>query len=160
MVFRSVSDDRKIANQIHRHCVDEGRRSEATTAQPLRRTLTSRSEVKRGEATRRETKKRHVERMTRLPTKRMATACWDFIVAKRTLRKVAPMLDFSSLQDANRDFNPQIIHICLWMCWGQFCPLCRQTPWSAKSRLDMHSTRGSQSADDGSSLRPHTYMQG
>ena len=32
-------------------------------------------------------KKRHVESMTRLPTKRMATACWDFIVAKSTPRK-------------------------------------------------------------------------
>src|ERR1019366_4780904 len=140
-----VGDDRKIADQIHRHCVDEGRRSGPTTARPLRRTLTSRGEVKRGEATLRETKKRHVERMTRLPTKRMATACWDFIVAKRTLRKAAPMLDFSSLRDANTNFNQQIIHICLWMLWGQFYPPLRQTPLIPNSGFDMRSSRGLQS---------------
>src|SRR5687767_1278661 len=47
-------------------------------------------------------KKRHVQNETRLPTKRMATACWAFIVAKSTLRKSAPMLVFRSLQGANR----------------------------------------------------------
>ena len=39
--------------------------------------------------------------MTRLPTKRMATACWAFIVAKRIPRRAAPLLDFGSLRDAN-----------------------------------------------------------
>jgi hypothetical protein len=41
--------------------------------------------------------------MTRLPTKRMATACWDFIVAKSTRPKPAPMLVFRSLQGTNRE---------------------------------------------------------
>jgi hypothetical protein len=66
------------------------------------------------------TKKRHVESMTRLPTKRMATACWDFIVVKRDPLQTAPLLDFSSLQRANRISHPQFIHKCLWMAWGQF----------------------------------------
>jgi hypothetical protein len=39
-------------------------------------------------------KKRHVESVTRLPTKRMATACWDFIVVKRGWLQTAPLLDF------------------------------------------------------------------
>jgi hypothetical protein len=58
--------------------------------------------------------------MTRLPTKRMATACWDFIVVKRDPLQTAPLLDFSSLQRANRISHPQFIHKCLWMAWGQF----------------------------------------
>jgi hypothetical protein len=66
------------------------------------------------------TKKRHVESMTRLPTKRMATACWDFIVVKRGMLQTAPLLDFSSLQPANRISHPQFIHKCMWMAWGQF----------------------------------------
>jgi len=49
-------------------------------------------------------KKRHVELLTRLPTKRMATACWAFIVAKSTLPKTAPLLDFVSLHGANIKF--------------------------------------------------------
>jgi hypothetical protein len=49
-------------------------------------------------------KKRHVELLTRLPTKRMATACWAFIVAKSTLLKTAPVLDFVSLHRANSNF--------------------------------------------------------
>jgi len=43
--------------------------------------LISRSDVKAQRAVP-EPKKRHVETVTRLPTKRMATACWAFIVAK------------------------------------------------------------------------------
>lgn len=66
------------------------------------------------------TKKRHVELLTRLPTKRMATACWDFIVAKSTRRKIAPLLDLSSLQLANMKKRPQVIHKCLWVAWGYF----------------------------------------
>src|SRR5688572_3725784 len=50
-------------------------------------------------------KKRHVQEKTRLPTKRMATACWALIVAKRTPRKAAPLLDFASLHAANT-INP------------------------------------------------------
>jgi hypothetical protein len=68
-------------------------------------------------------KKRHVETLTRLPTKRMATACWDFIVAKSTPPEPAPMLDFSSLQGANMDFHPQVMHKDLWMAWGYFSEL-------------------------------------
>jgi hypothetical protein len=55
-------------------------------------------------------KKRHVEVVTRLPTKRMATACWAFIVAKSTPPKTAPMLDFSSLQGTNKQIHQQLIH--------------------------------------------------
>jgi hypothetical protein len=63
-------------------------------------------------------KKRHVESVTRLPTKRMATACWDFIVVKRDALQTAPLLDFSSLHAANRKNHPQLIHKPLWMDWG------------------------------------------
>jgi hypothetical protein len=64
------------------------------------------------------TKKRHVEVVTRLPTKRMATACWAFIVAKSTPRKTAPLLDFSSLRATNIEFHPQLIHKSMWTSWG------------------------------------------
>jgi len=63
-------------------------------------------------------KKRHVKEVTRLPTKRMATACWAFIVAKSTPRKTAPILDFSSLHAANSEFHPQLIHKSMWTTWG------------------------------------------
>jgi len=65
-----------------------------------------------------ETKKRHVESMTRLPTKRMATACWDFIVVKRAALQTAPLLDFLPLQSANRISHQQLIHKALWIVWG------------------------------------------
>jgi hypothetical protein len=77
----------------------------------------------------------------------MATACWDFIVAKTTLREGAPMLDFSSLRGANTNINQQVIHICLWMCWGQFSPLHRQMPKATNSPLDMPSSRSREAAD-------------
>jgi hypothetical protein len=57
-----------------------------------------------------ETKKRHVETVTRLPTKRMATACWAFIVAKSTLLETAPVLHFPSLPVANRKRCAQFMH--------------------------------------------------
>jgi hypothetical protein len=63
-------------------------------------------------------KKRHVELLTRLPTKRLATACWAFIVAKRPKPETAPLLDFLPLRVANNDFHPQVIHKCLWVNWG------------------------------------------
>jgi hypothetical protein len=63
-------------------------------------------------------KKRHVEEVTRLPTKRMATACWAFIVAKSTLLKTAPFLDFSSLHGANSKIYQQVIHKSMWTAWG------------------------------------------
>jgi hypothetical protein len=33
----------------------------------------------------------------------MATACWDFIVARTTRRKTAPLLDLFSLQVTNKE---------------------------------------------------------
>jgi hypothetical protein len=65
-------------------------------------------------------KKRRVESVTRLPTKRMATACWDFIVAKATPLEPAPTLDISSLRGTNMKLHQQLIHNLLWMHWGQF----------------------------------------
>jgi hypothetical protein len=59
--------------------------------------------------------------LTRLPTKRLATACWDFIVVKTAGLQTAPLLDFSSLQPANTKIHQQVIHKVLWMSWGQFC---------------------------------------
>jgi hypothetical protein len=92
--------------------------AEDTTAKPLRRKLTSRSDVKARSAVL-EAKKRHVKKPTRLPTKRMATACWAFIVATRIGRKTAPMLDFSALRVANTKTYKQLMHRCLWVFWGQ-----------------------------------------
>jgi hypothetical protein len=83
----------------------------------MRRKLTSHSDVKARSAVLKP-KKRHVERLTRLPTKRMATACWAFIVAKSTRRETAPILDFSSLQSANSKIHQQLIHKGLWTAWG------------------------------------------
>jgi hypothetical protein len=48
--------------------------------------------------------------MTRLPTERLATACWAFIVAKTTEPEPAPMLVFWPLQVANRKFYTQLIN--------------------------------------------------
>lgn len=58
--------------------------------------------------------------MTRLPTKRMATACWTFIVAKSARLETAPTLDFLSLQAANIKSFPHFIHKALWISWGYF----------------------------------------
>jgi hypothetical protein len=55
-------------------------------------------------------KKRRVQEETRLPTKRMATACWALIVAKSIPRKAAPMLDFASLWGTNKESYKQIIN--------------------------------------------------
>jgi hypothetical protein len=63
-------------------------------------------------------KKRHVETVTRLPTKRMATACWAFIVAKSTPLKTAPLLDSEPLRAANTVIRQHVIHNALWMYWG------------------------------------------
>jgi hypothetical protein len=63
-------------------------------------------------------KKRHVEEVTRLPTKRMATACWAFIVAKSTLLETAPLLDFFPLRATNIEINSQLIHKSMWTPWG------------------------------------------
>jgi hypothetical protein len=66
----------------------------------------------------RKLKKRHVQTVTRLPTKRMATACWAFIVAKSTPLETAPLLDFKPLRSANTQIHPQVVHIGMWMRWG------------------------------------------
>ena len=58
--------------------------------------------------------------MTRLPTKRMATACWDFIVATAIPLEPAPTLVISSLRGTNMKIYQQLIHNLLWMGWGQF----------------------------------------
>jgi hypothetical protein len=65
-------------------------------------------------------KKRRVEEWTRLPTKRMATACWAFILATASPPKAAPMLVFLSLQGTNKEIHQQLIHKAVWMAWGQF----------------------------------------
>ncbi|WP_280154620.1 hypothetical protein [Piscinibacter sp. XHJ-5] len=65
-----------------------------------------------------ELKKRHVEVVTRLPTKRMATACWAFIVAKSTPLETAPLLDFFPLRASNKEIHPHFIHKTLWTAWG------------------------------------------
>src|SRR5258705_9082530 len=93
-----------------------------TTTKSLRWRLISRSDVKARRAVPKP-KKRHVESVTRLPTKRMATACWDFIVVKTARLQTAPLLDFFSLQAANRIIYQQDIHKALWMSWGLFQPV-------------------------------------
>jgi hypothetical protein len=67
------------------------------TARPFQRKLKSRSDVKARSAVLK-LKKRHVKTLTRLPTKRMATACWAFIVVKSAGPQTAPLLDFTPLQ--------------------------------------------------------------
>jgi hypothetical protein len=62
-------------------------------------------------------KKRHVETVTRLPTKRMATACWAFIVAKSPPLETAPLLDFWPLRTANTE-SVHMLSTGLWMFWG------------------------------------------
>jgi hypothetical protein len=74
-----------------------------------------------GAKRRAEAKKKARRTPTRLPTKRMATACWAFIVAKSTAPKAAPMLDFCSLQRANKKIYPHIINKALWTAWGYSC---------------------------------------
>jgi hypothetical protein len=77
-------------------------------------------------------KKRRVESMTRLPTKRMATACWAFIVAKATLLEPAPTLDISSLRGTNMKNHQQLIHNALWIGWGHLQALSLRLPGALK----------------------------
>ena len=51
--------------------------------------------------------------MTRLPTERLATACWDFIVAKRTPPEPAPVLVFGPLRTSNRESYQQLVNSLL-----------------------------------------------
>jgi hypothetical protein len=114
-----VRNDRKISDVVH--CLAEllQGRFEATFERDAA-SMKTRGGVGFGEglAARENIKKRHVESMTRLPTKRLATACWDFIVVKTGRLQTAPVLDFLSLQDANSENYQQVIHKCLWMSWG------------------------------------------
>jgi hypothetical protein len=91
--------------------------SEDTTAKPLQRKLISRSDVKARSAVLK-LKKRHVETVTRLPTKRMATACWASIVAKSPRLETAPLLHFRPLRPANIKNYQQVIHMFVWTTWG------------------------------------------
>jgi len=81
-------------------------------AKPLQRKLTSRSDVKARSAVL-QLKKRHVEEVTCLPTERLATACWDFIVAKRTPSEAAPVLVFRPLQPSNSQNYQQLINMLI-----------------------------------------------
>ena len=76
---------------------------------PLHGRLISRSDVKARSAVP-DIKKRHVELMTRLPTERLATACWAFIVAKTSWPKPAPLLVYRPLLGSNMKIYPQSIH--------------------------------------------------
>jgi hypothetical protein len=92
------------------HDFDRGLRDAVVkAAKPLQRKLTSRRDVTARSAVLK-LKKRHVERVTRLPTERLATACWAFILTKRIPPEPAPMLDFRPLRVANRKNHQQIIH--------------------------------------------------
>jgi hypothetical protein len=55
-------------------------------------------------------KKRRVKPVTRLPTKDMATACWELIVCKVTPLEPAPMLVFRSLREEDTIFYQQVIN--------------------------------------------------
>src|SRR4029079_6320687 len=66
-----------------------------------RRNRAPRRDFAAAERRRARPKKRHVESMTPFPTKRMATACWAFIVVNTPRAQAAPGLDFSTLQGAN-----------------------------------------------------------
>jgi hypothetical protein len=57
-----------------------------------------------------EHKKKARQKETRLPTKRMATACWAFILAKSPPLQAAFLLAWLSLQGANSKIYQQLIH--------------------------------------------------
>jgi hypothetical protein len=48
--------------------------------------------------------------VTRLPTERLATACWDPIVAISIVREPAPLLQFQPLQQSDIQSYPQVIN--------------------------------------------------
>jgi hypothetical protein len=70
----------------------------------LLRKLISRSDVKAQSAVLK-LKKRHVEMVTRLPTKRLATACWASIVAKSPEMDTEPRPANRSLRPANNNLS-------------------------------------------------------
>ena len=96
-----VGDDRKIADLIHAHSERGTKTLNNGGSDRNDRTSLGDHDFRGGKRRRGRPKKRHVESMTRLPTKRMATACWDFIVVKTPRAQAAPRLDFSTLQRAN-----------------------------------------------------------
>ena len=107
-----MGDDREIADVVHACCSASQGSGESANGYSVARCdelIVAINDVKPKRAVSR-TKKRHVESLTRLPTKRMATACWAFIVAKRTPWKTAPLLDFGSLHGPNIENHPQDIH--------------------------------------------------
>ena len=102
-----VGNDREIADVVH--ALRERSRAVGKTAKPFQRKLISRSDVKAQSAVLK-LKKRHVEWMTRLPTERLATACWAFIVVKTIGLKAAPVLVFGPLRSANMNVYQQVIN--------------------------------------------------
>jgi hypothetical protein len=58
-------------------------------------------------------KKKARQVATRLPTERLATACWDISIFKRTAWEPASLLDFCSLQRSDREMlctaYPQLV---------------------------------------------------
>jgi hypothetical protein len=109
-----VGDDGKIADVVHDF--RDWLRAAGSAVKPLQQKLKSRSEMKARSAVLR-LKKRHVEVVTRLPTERLATACWATIVAKSIRLEPAPMLDFRPLQAANTKIHSQVIHRFVTLLW-------------------------------------------
>ncbi|MEO5695522.1 MAG: hypothetical protein ABIQ60_00145 [Burkholderiaceae bacterium] len=110
-----VSNDREVSDVIHAWCnVFCARIAMAGPCVESRH----RDAMQRPEENAPKAKKRRVESMTRLPTKRLATACWEFIVVKTDGLQTALWLDFSSLQHANRKSYEQVINKQLCMSWG------------------------------------------
>jgi hypothetical protein len=96
-----MGNDGEVADVVHAGLADvacaigRGGSSRFQRVPPVRREVSA-------DVSARELKKRHVQEETRLPTKRMATACWAFIVAKTTRLEPAPLLVFRPLRGANR----------------------------------------------------------
>ena len=103
-----VGNDGEVSDVIHgvgcRLRVHEYR-----AAKPLQRMLKPQRGMKARSAVLK-LKKRHVKVATCLPTERLATACWDFIVAKRTPSEPAPVLVSGPLRVSNINCCIQLIH--------------------------------------------------
>jgi hypothetical protein len=77
------------------------------------------------------TKKRHVELVTRLPTNRMATACWAFIVAKSSAQESHLKPENSTLQVANTNLMHTLSTCSCGFLGGNFsCPAIKQLQFS------------------------------
>ncbi|MCV2349712.1 hypothetical protein [Paucibacter sp. Y2R2-4] len=99
----------------------------------MQRKLKSRSDVKAQSAVLK-LKKRHVETVTRLPTKRMATACWAFIVAKRPELETAPGLETPALRLANIKVTNNLSTAPTEQLVDE--KASRKSPWFATSRCN------------------------